>query len=162
VSQTCCPECSRAIAGGLTACQAEFEALQGRELAEPPTYASHRLMVDAYSMQHPERYCRSARSYAAHLTGLLAVMEHAGRPEVLRALQQWLSDGPTLEKPQLPATRGALTIASAFAAPDRLAMERAIRAWGESAWAAYAPWHALARQWAAAAFAARHSCTRAT
>lgn len=156
MSQTHCPECHRAVAGGLGACQAEFEALQGRELAEPSTYASHRLMVDAYAMQHPERYCSSARSYAAHLTGLLAAMEHASRPEVLRALQQWLSTRPAFEKPPLPTTRGTLTIASVLAAPDRLAMDRAIRAWGESAWNAYAPWHALAREWAAAAFEARH------
>ena len=155
MSETRCPECHRAIAGGLAACQADFEALQGRELAEPSSYASHRLMVDAYSLQHPERYCLSARSYAAHLTGLLAAMEYASRPEVLRALQHWLSSRPALEKPALPASRGERTIASVLGAPDRLALARAIRAWGESVWAAYAPWHALAREWAAAAFASR-------
>lgn len=115
----------------------------------------HRLMVDAYALQHPERYCLSARSYAAHLTGMLASLEHDGKPELLRALQRWLSNHPALEKPPLPESRGELTIASVLAAPDRLAMDRAIRAWGESAWAAYAPWHELARKWTAAAFAAR-------
>ena len=155
MSETRCPECHRAIAGGLAACQADFEALQGRELTDPSSYAIHRLAVDAYSLQHPERYCRSSKSYAAHLTGMLAAMEHASKPEVLRALQRWLSSGPTLEKPPLPDSRGKLTIASVLASPDRLAMDRAIRAWGESAWAAYAPWHELARRWASTAFAAR-------
>jgi len=150
-----CPECRRAIAGGLAACQTDFEALQGRALSEPSSVAIHRLMVDAYSLQHPERYCLSAKSYAAHLTGMLAAMEHASKPEVLRTLQRWLSSGPALKKPPLPESRGELTIASVLATRERLAMDRAIRAWGESAWAAYAPWHDLARRWAAAAFAAR-------
>src|SRR5438477_7589959 len=144
MSLTHCAECLRAVDGGLDECQRDFEALQGRQLTEPSTYAAHRLMVDAYSMQHAERYCKSARSYAAHLTGLLAAMEHDSRPEVLRALQHWLSGRPALEKPPLPESRGGFTIAGVLAAPDRLAMERAIRAWGESTWAAYAPWHALA------------------
>jgi predicted amidophosphoribosyltransferase len=153
--ETHCPECHRPVAGGLAACQADFEALQGRELTEPSSDTSLRFVVDAYALQHPERYCLSARSYAAHLTGMLAAMEHASKPELLRAVQRWLSIGPPLEKPPLPESRGDLTIASVLAAPDRFARDRAIRAWGESAWTAYAPWHELARQWTAAAFAAR-------
>src|SRR5207248_4161785 len=100
----------------------------------------HRLIVDAYSLQHPERYCLSARSYAAHLTGLLAAMEHGSKPEVLRALQRWLSGRQVLEKPPLPEARGDVTIASVLATADRPAMERAALVWAESAWAAYAPW----------------------
>jgi len=87
--------------------------------------------------------------------GSLAAMDHASRPEVLRALQRWLSSGPALMKPPLPALRGELTITGPLTAPDRLAMDRTIRAWGESVWNAYAPWHELARQWTAAAFAER-------
>jgi hypothetical protein len=155
MSQDHCQECQRAIAGGVTACQREFETLQGRMLSDPSSYALHRLMVDAYSLQHAERYCLSARSYAAHLTGMLAAMEHASDPGVLRALQRWLSHRPALDKPPLPDSRGGFTIASVLAAPDPLARDRAIHAWGESVWTAYAPWHELARGWASLAFASR-------
>ena len=140
-----CPECHREVAGGLAACQRDFEALQARELAAPSSYATHRLMVDAYSLQHPERYCLSVKSYAAHLTGMLAAMEHAGKPEVLRTFQRWLSNAPKLDKPPLPDERGDVTLAFVLAATDRVTMDRAIHAWAASAWQAYAPWHASPR-----------------
>lgn len=129
--------------------------LQARNIGEPSSPAMQRLVVDAYALQHPEHYCQSARSYVAHLTGLLAAMEHESRPESLSAVQRWLSASPPSEKPLVPERRGSLTIASVIEAPNRAALDHAVRAWAGSVWDAYAPLHALAREWTAEAFASR-------
>lgn len=50
-------------------------------------------------MQHPDTYCRSAKSCAAHLTRLRRGLEHGADPKVYRAIQRWLNGAVALEKP---------------------------------------------------------------
>ncbi len=150
-----CPGCRREARGGLAECQATFDELLAREIGEPSSPAMHRLMLDLYALQHPEHYCTTARSCIEHLTGLLVAIEHDSRPELLRAVHGWLESSAPLERPLLPERRGALTIASVIEAPNRVALEHAIRAWAASVWEAYAPLHALAREWTAEAFAGK-------
>lgn len=68
-----------------------FEEFGARSFADPPYWRVHRMMVDAYCLQHPERYCVSAKSLAAHLTGLCCAFEHGGHPSVNAAVQRWLN-----------------------------------------------------------------------
>ena len=70
-----CGGCGLEIVGGEAACQALFDAFRVRETAElAPSYASTRLTVDVYCLQHPDRYCVSAKSLAAHLTGYATLL----------------------------------------------------------------------------------------
>lgn len=111
----------------------------------------HRLTVDTYSLQHPDRYMRSARSFAAHLTGMCVFMEHGGDRELLRLLQRWLNGKRVVEKPPLPEAVGELTIAHLIEAQSPEQHRRRVYEWAEDVWQAYAACHTLASEWIAAA-----------
>ena len=151
-----CAGCGLAIEGGERGCQRVMDELLARDFADPLYFRVHRLMVDTYSLQHPDRYCASAKSLAAHLAGLCSIVERgASRAVGAEALRRWL-DGPGprgLEKPAIPAARGPLTIADVRGAPDPVAYAAAVDRWARATWEAYAPLHAVAREWARAALA---------
>jgi hypothetical protein len=134
-----CEGCGLLIAGGTAGCQALFDELRSGQLVAS-TYQAQRMTVDTYCLQHPDRYCVSAKSLAAHLTGLCWALEYSGNPSGLNALQRWLNGPPRIEKPSVRSFRGALTVADT---PDLEAIER----WARSTWEAYSSLHPLARQW---------------
>jgi len=116
-----------------------------RELAG--SYAPTRLTIDVYCLQHPDRYCVSAKSLAAHLTGLCWALEHGISEGGLRELQRRLDGRRHLVKPPLPADRGTLTVGdiAGVAGPDEYM--KALDAWARSTWAAYADLQETARGW---------------
>jgi uncharacterized protein DUF5946 len=142
-----CEGCGLVVEGGTAACQSLFDELRGRQLTTS-TYQIQRLTVDTYCMQHPDRYCVSAKSLAAHLTGLCWALEYSGHPSGLKALQRWL-DGPGrgVEKPVLPAFRGDLTVADVSGALNPEDYAAAIQNWARSTWNAYSALHLVARRW---------------
>ena len=149
-----CEGCGLHVAGGTAGCQAMFDEFRAREMSElAPSYASTRLSVDVYCLQHPDRYCVSAKSLAAHLTGVGWAVERGGGEWGLRQLQRWLDTGPKLQKPALPAGRGALTIADVAGAKDTDAYTGALDRWARSTWTAYSELHEIARSWIDAAVA---------
>lgn len=147
-----CGGCGRTVEGGTEGCQARYEALLARDYENPAFFAVHRMFVDTYSLQHPERYCRSAKSLAAHLVGLGQIVEEAisaasGGP----ALRSWLDGARVLEKPPLPEARGEITLGEVEAIDEPGAWREAVRSWAVSTWQAYTELHPLARRWAAEA-----------
>jgi len=143
-----CEGCGLLVAGATEGCQAMFDEFRAREMSDlAPSYASTRLSVDVYCLQHPDRYCVSARSLAAHLTGVGWAVERGGGEWGLRQLQRWLDTGPKLEKPALPAGRGALTIADIAGARDTDAYFATLDRWARSTWTAYSELHEIARRW---------------
>jgi hypothetical protein len=108
---TLCSGCGLSVPGGTAGCRAIFDEYIALEWGNPISYRYHRMFVDTYCLQHPDQFCVSAKSFAAHLTGLCAAFEHKSHPSVLNAVNRWLSRNPPITKPQLPAFRGALTIA---------------------------------------------------
>jgi hypothetical protein len=124
-----------------------FDAFRAREAAElAPSYTFTRLSIDVYCLQHPDRYCVSAKSLAAHLTGLAWVMERGHSEAGLRILQRWLNGRSDLVKPAIPASRGAKTIADVQGV-DREAYPAAVMGWARTTWDAYAPLQVIARAW---------------
>jgi uncharacterized protein DUF5946 len=147
-----CAGCGLRIEGGTAGCQGLFDEFRARELSElAPSYASTRLSIDVYCLQHPDRYCVSAKSLAAHLTGVGWALERGGGEGGLRALQRWLDGNVHLEKPGVPAHRGAVTIAVMTDATDAEAYLVALDQWARSTWAAYTGLHDVARRWIDAA-----------
>lgn len=143
-----CAGCGLQIAGGTDGCQALFDAFRLRESAVlARDYASTRLTIDIYSVQHPDRYCVSAKSLAAHLTGLCWAVERGGSEAGLRALQRWLNGPVPLIKPDIPKQRGRLTVAAIADAVDAGAYKPALDRWARSTWEAYSPLHEVARRW---------------
>lgn len=144
-----CPECGAPGAPTIEACERRFNGLGVERFDDSELASDWRLVVDCYSMQH-DKYILSARSLAAHLTGVCIALEHRGDEALLRAVQQWLGRTRDLVKPAVPARRGDVTIDDVIAAApeDRGAT---VRAWARSVWAAWAEHQALARSWIAAA-----------
>ncbi|HEX8626087.1 MAG TPA: DUF5946 family protein [Allosphingosinicella sp.] len=147
-----CGGCGRAVEGGTEACQARYEALLARDYEDSAFFAVHRMFVDTYSLQHPDRYCRSAKSLAAHLVGLGLILE-AGIPAAsgAPALRAWLDGRRELEKPELPEARGEITLGDVETISEPGPWRGAVRAWAVSTWQAYSGLHPLARSWAAEA-----------
>lgn len=166
--ETICSGCGLAVSGGTPACRAIFDAYIAGEWTNPISYRYHRMFVDTYCLQHPDQFCASAKSFAAHLTGLCAAFEHKSHPSVLNAVNRWLSGNPSLTKPELPAFRGALTIAvvqaqvqaeAQAAAPqpeqNPFPIAQAIDRWARSTWEAYSTLHPQAHLWIGQSFPAK-------
>ena len=152
-----CPECGAPVPGGRDACQRVFDDVLAREFGDYRYARMHRLTVDVYSLQHPAEYMRSAKSYAAHLTGMYAALEEGGAAETNRAVQQWLNGPKVFPRPGDPAPqkRGVLTILHVHAAADPEDHVRRIREWALSTWEAWRGYHHVARQWVDEATATR-------
>ena len=114
----CCAECGAAVAQGREGCQTLFDEVLAREFGDYRYARMHRLTVDAYALQHPAEYMRSAKSYAAHLTGMYAAIDAGAPAEINRAVQQWLNGSNVLLRPDHPAPRqrGVLTILHVYEA----------------------------------------------
>ncbi len=148
-----CSGCGLRIEGGDVPCQQLFDEFRAREAANlAPSYVTTRLTVDIYCLQHPDRYCVSAKSLAAHLTGLAWALEHDGSDEGLRALQRWLNGRVDIRKPPIPEARGDVTIGDIHTVPDREGYVAAVDRWARSTWAAYSSLHTTAEQWIDQAF----------
>jgi hypothetical protein len=110
-SDDVCEDCGAAVAQGKTGCLEIFEEILAREFSDYRYGKIHRLTVDAYSLQHPDAYMRSGKSFAAHLTGMCAALEYEESSTVNQTVQQWLSKNPKIDKPsRLRELRGNLTI----------------------------------------------------
>jgi hypothetical protein len=150
-----CDGCGLAIDGGAAGCLALYQATFVLPGDIPTWVGPGRLAFDTYCFQHPDCYCISAKSLAAHLGGLCWALEGAGTPEGYARLRRAL-DGPgRFPKPALPAARGAPTIADVAAAPDPAVRAGLIRDWARAVWDAHADLHAWARERVAAADARR-------
>jgi Family of unknown function (DUF5946) len=103
-------------------CQALYDALAVPGAGALGLSARRDLALDAYCMQHPDTYCRSAKSYAAHLTRLCCGIEYGGDLQVYRAIQRWLNGAVPLEKSEVLSARGQMTVSDlqAVASPPEL------------------------------------------
>jgi hypothetical protein len=149
VTAVACAGCGWTVHGGTAGCRARFEALLARDFADSRFFAVHRTFVDCYSLQHPDDYCVSAKSLAAHLVGLAQIIDGAagaatGSPE----LRRWLDGNRALEKPPLPTDRGAITLGDIEGIEDPAEWREAVRGWVQSIWSAYGDLHGVARNWA--------------
>ena len=144
-----CPECGAPVPGRRAGCQRVFDETLARESGDYRYARAQRLMVDAYSLQHPADYMRSAKSYAAHLTGMYASFECDGAPEVNRAVQVWLNGTQAIQRPDNPGPRqrGALTIAHVYKAGAPEDHAERVREWAQSVWDAWRGYRHVAQNW---------------
>lgn len=148
---TRCDGCGLVIEGGAAACQALFDELLAQSFTNLALMRVHRMVVDTYALQHPDRYCASVTSLAAHLTGLCWVLEYKGnRATGSDQLRRWLNSRPQIDKPPIPAFRGRITVDVLQGAADGARLGPDAERWARDTWDAYAPLHALAHQWVAA------------
>ena len=147
-----CSSCGLVVEGGTQGCQRLFESIGLREYEDMRFARYHRIVVDVYAMQHPDRYGRSAKSFAAHLTGLCAwIDDEANAQSVNAAVQRWLSGPSPIEKPALPTSFGADTVRALVDTDDPVRYGQVLRRWARTTWDAYASLHSTAHAWIAAA-----------
>lgn len=151
-----CEGCGREVEGGFAGCRAAFDAVCAEDYSGAVPYAVHRATVDAYALQHPDAFCVSGKSLAAHLAGLLVWAEHGADPRMQRALREALDGAREIARSPLPAARGALTLAERIAATPE-ARVAAVERWARAVWIAHAAQHDAARRWLDAALGARRS-----
>ncbi len=146
-SNDVCEDCGAAAAEGKAGCLKIFEEILAREFGDYRYGRIHRLTVDAYSLQHPDKYMRSGKSFAAHLTGVYAALEGEDALSINRMVQKWLSTNPQIEKPaHLPKRRGDLTVTYIHAAADADEHIERVREWARDVWGAWSEHHDLARR----------------
>jgi hypothetical protein len=148
-NQASCPECGAKGVGGAEGCNAVFQEVVGREFSQPELYQVHRLTVDAYSLQHPAQYMKSAKSAVAHLIGMCWAMEGSDGPHVAQAMNRFLDGNPKFERPEPPPplSRGETDITYVHSAPDSAAHVNRVRKWARGAWEAWGQHHEQARRW---------------
>jgi hypothetical protein len=144
-----CPECGAAVSEGRAGCQRLFDEILAREFGDYRYAREHRLMVDSYSLQHPSQYMRTAKSYAAHLTGMYAALESEATAETNRLVQKWLNGSSTLQRPDHPhpQQRGVLTVLYVYEARESGEHVRRVREWALSVWEAWYDYHHIAANW---------------
>ncbi len=142
-----CSGCGLVAPGGETGCRRLYERVLMHEASDRTLVRVHRLTVDTYCLQHPQRYCRSGKSLAAHLCGLCWVFEYDSDPAIDSAIRRWLDRGQLIERPDIPSFRGTLTVAHVDGSANVAARILAVRQWARSTWRAWESLHPLARQW---------------
>jgi hypothetical protein len=109
-----------------------------------------RLFVDTFGMQHPARSGKSAKSYAAHLTGLCCGVEYGGAQSVYSVLQKWLNgsvEAIGIVRPTAPEFRGTLTVRYVYDAANDAELAARVHEWARDVWEAYSSQHELVRGW---------------
>jgi hypothetical protein len=155
MSESMCTGCGLWIEGGPAGCRRLFDHILARDFSDVSYFRVHRLLVDTYSLQHPDEFCVSAKSMAAHLTGLAWLLNYeGGRATGSETLRRWVEAHPDVPRPKPPSFRGLQTIANVARANGPVEHEKAVEAWARSTWHAYAALHSVARQWISQAFEA--------
>ncbi len=142
-----CSGCGWDAPDGGPSCQELIGELLARDFEDRAFWPYHRKLVDTYALQHPDEYCVSAKSLAAHLCGLCIAMEDSAGAGAFDALQRWLNGPSPIEKPALPQERGAVTISQVRGESDVNSYAAALDRWARSTWRAHASLQPLARQW---------------
>jgi Family of unknown function (DUF5946) len=138
-------------------CQALAQEMAVRGFSDCAYARVHRLAHDTYCVQHPDSFCISAKSLAAHRTGLCWALEYGGHPTGYRALQCWLDGTWPIQKPGIPTFRGAFTIADVYGAVDAYNYAGAVEQWAFATWEVYMALHPLARRWVEVALVAEYA-----
>ncbi len=130
-------------------CWAAYGEVLAREYSKPAYAIAHRLGVDAYAVQHPGNpSLQSIQSVARHLIRLCLLLEH--ELEIDRANHAMLAAVRLKSKLVWltpPSNRGEITAADVRRTTTAEEHTALVRAWAESAWAAWKPHHAQIEAW---------------
>lgn len=112
----------------------------------------HRMLVDAYAVQHPGVPGPQAkRSVIGHLMSLCLLLEHGFPPkqatQTLARIVLWLKSQETLPWLPPPASLGKITVADLPGAIDLTEHTRRVEEWGKSVFEAWHPYHKQIRIW---------------
>ena len=121
----------------------------------------HRLVVDAYAVQHPQNFElqkklgitkrfveASIQSVAIHLIALyFALEEDQPLADIRHLMNQIIAVGAEFHPLEVPKSLGNLTILDAPGMQDFTAYEKFAWDWGETTWEAWAHAHGQVKEW---------------
>jgi Family of unknown function (DUF5946) len=143
-----CAGCGLEIEGGADGCRAILNEMLALHFGNAAYFGAHRLFVDTYAVQHPDSYCVSFKSMAAHLAHLCWSLEHGGSRAVpSEAIRRWVERHPGLEKPPLGRVPYRVTVADVAGTSVAAEHHRAVLRWARATWEAHAELHATVRLW---------------
>jgi hypothetical protein len=130
-------------------CWAVYGMILARDYSEfnyPPV---HRLVVDAYAVQHPGKPLRQAiQSVAVHLIGLyLSIEKGMESKKVTQALGRATQFSENFVWLEPPKTIGLLTVADVVKSKTLQEYDGLGREWARSAWEAWSIHHAQIKKW---------------
>ena len=128
-------------------CADIFREILAQEFGDVLYARVHRLTVDCYSLQHPDQYMKSGKSYAAHLTGICVALEYGNSRQLLQQLRRWLDGNKQPAKAGFPANFGAVTIAYVAEAANGAEHAARVEEWAAVIWEAYSDYQAVANEW---------------
>ncbi len=130
-------------------CWAVYGEVLAREYSDPACWATHRLTVDAYAVQHPGRPSPQAiGSVSMHLMCICATLERGldpgEAPAALRLVPKEMREVRWLEPPADPIE---VTVLDVHAAASAAGHVEAVRAWATALWTAWSDHHEQVRSW---------------
>ena len=143
-----CASCGLPVEEGLPQCRRIFDEILAQHFSNRAYATIHRLFVDAYCLQHPERGCISFKSFSTHATHMCWSLERGGSHALPNEhIRSWVERHADLEKPPLPGSRGTVTIADVVRAEAPHEREQAVERWARDVWRAYEELHSTIRYW---------------
>ncbi|MCB0572215.1 MAG: hypothetical protein KDC66_20755 [Phaeodactylibacter sp.] len=132
-------------------CWARFTEVAAREYSDVNFVRCHQLTVDSYAVQHPGQTSPQAiRSVAVHLASLYMVLErNLPIREATNFIQHLAEHKQAFHWLEPPQYMGDITVVDIWKTENVQAHLQAVRAWAESAWAAWAAHHEQVKAWAA-------------
>lgn len=130
-------------------CWRVYGEVLAREYSDLAFWAMHRLTVDSYAVQHPgQRSPQTIQSVAIHLLSLCLVLERGADPDyTTRAMQAMVRQKDRFVWLTPPDSLGQITVADIAGASTAAEHGQRVRAWAESAWAAWTMHHDIVRGW---------------
>jgi hypothetical protein len=130
-------------------CWALYGEVLARDYGEYDYPPVHRLVVDAYAVQHPGKPMRQAvQSVAVHLIGLYLSLEKGMEAkQVTQAIGRATQFSEKFVWLNPPGSMGSITVADVVKIKTLEEYDRLGRDWARSAWEAWAVHHAQIRKW---------------
>ena len=130
-------------------CWAVYGEVLAREYSDTTFWATHRLTVDCYAVQHPGRPSPQAiGSVSTHLMCICATLERgldaAAPPGTMRLVPKEMRSVHWLEPPAHPVGVTVLDVHAAASAPEHL---EAVRTWATALWSAWSDHQDQVRAW---------------
>ncbi|MGY1608492.1 DUF5946 family protein [Geodermatophilus sp. SYSU D00700] len=149
---------SQHLASSRPACSAAYDAVLARSYQDIARRPVHQLLVDAWTVQHPQASSRvHDQSIALHLMTLCLFIDRDVDPLLGPRLHKEMMAGrPSFEHLPPPADRGQITVLAVLEAEGPDDHDRAAWNWARSAWSAWGEHHATVEQWVGRWQAARH------
>jgi hypothetical protein len=130
-------------------CWQLYGEVLAREYSDLAFWASHRLTVDTYAVQHPGRpSLQTIQSVAVHLISLCLLLEQKATPEyAIRAMRAAAAVSERFKWLPPPSSMGGMTVVNVHGARDAESHAKRVRAWAEAAWSAWSQHHQTVRSW---------------